>query len=176
MTKKKTAAKTATQTKKKTAAKTATKPPAAFTTRQERTPHMSKQIFGAGVLTIGISEDPTDEFQCQVGAFTVTASSNLQPIPATLCSGPSQAASASSFSCMITYMQDWGEASSLSQLLWDNDAKKVFFKYVPEDATVSSITGACWAVAGDYGGEGAGLWVNSSDMPCTDRPVITSPG
>ncbi len=162
-------------TKKKTAAKKAPKPLAASTPNRESKPHMSKQIFGAGTLTIGTTANPTDEFQCQVGAFTVTASSNLQPVPATLCSGPSQAASASSFSCMITYLQDWGETISLSQLLWDNDAKKIYFKYVPEDNTVSSIEGACWSVAGDYGGEGAGLWVNSSDMPCTDKPVITPP-
>ena len=136
---------------------------------------MAVTIFGAGTLAIGTTASPTDQFECQVGNFVVTASANVIPIPATLCVGPGTAAQPSSYSASITYMQDWGAAAgeSLSQLLFDQDGNELFFEYTPADTAVPACTGSFYSVAGDYGGEGQALWVNSSDLPMPDKPTIT---
>ena len=134
---------------------------------------MATQIFGSGTLAIGTTASPTDQFECQVGNFVVTSSANLIPIPATLCVGPGQASQPSSFSASITYMQDWGSTPSLSETLFTNDGAELFFDFTPADATVPACTGSFWATAGDYGGEGQGLWVSSDDMPLTEKPTIT---
>ena len=134
---------------------------------------MATTIFGSGTLAIGATASPTDMYECAVGNFVVTASPNLIPIPATLCIGPGNASQPSSWSCSITYMQDWGETLSLSQLLFDADGTELFFEFTPNDTTVPSCAGSFSAVAGDYGGEGQGLWTNTSDLPMQDKPTIT---
>ena len=138
---------------------------------------MAKQIFGSGTLAIGTTSNPTDQYECQVKSFTVTSSSNLIPIPATLCQGPTQAAQPSTYSVSLTHMQDYGAAAgeSLSQLLWDNDGALLYFDYTPTDVTASSCAGSFYAVAGDYGGDGQGLWTSTDEMPCPEKPTLTPP-
>lgn len=130
-------------------------------------------IYGKGVLTVGTTSSPTDDVSCQVRAFTITSTAATQPIPATLCAGAGTYAQPSSFSISLEYMQDFGAAASLSELLFDNDGEPIFFNYVPEDTTVPEASGSCFAVAGDYGGEGQGLWVSSDEMPLIGKPVYT---
>jgi hypothetical protein len=135
---------------------------------------MATTIFGAGTLAIGATIAPTDQVECQVGQFTVTSTANLIPIPATLCVGPSQSAQPSSWSVEMVYMQDWGEVVSLSQSLFDADGTILFFDYTPNDAAVPGATGSFYAVSGDYGGVGQGLWVSTDSMPMTEKPAITA--
>jgi hypothetical protein len=133
---------------------------------------MATTIFGAGTLLIGVGT-ATDAVECQVGEFTVTSTANLIPIPPTLCQSASNAASPSTFSLTMQFMQDWGQVVSLSQTLFDADGTELAFIYTPTDVTVPTAEGVFWAVAGDYGGTGQQLWVSTDDMPMVEKPTIT---
>ena len=134
---------------------------------------MSVPQFGKGTIAIGVSASPTDQFECILSEFVVTSSANSITIPGTYCAGPSQAAQGSSYSVNMTYMTDWGETASLSQLLWDNDGDVLYFEFVPEDNTIPQCAGQFYAVAGNFGGEGDNLWTSTGSMPCVDKPTIT---
>jgi hypothetical protein len=130
-------------------------------------------IFGAGTLAIGPTASPTDQFECQAGSFIISSTANLIPIPPTLCAAASNAASPSTFGIDLQFMQDWGATPSLSEVLNDADGSTLFFEYVPNDVTVDTATGEFWAVAGDYGGVGQGLWSSQDTMPMVEKPVFT---
>jgi hypothetical protein len=131
-------------------------------------------IFGKGVLTIGTTAAPTDDVSCQVGSFVVSSNANIVPIPATLCEGPGQYATPSTFSVTVTYQQDFGSTPSLSETLFANDGLPIFLLYIPTDAAVPQVEIEVYGVAGDYGGEGQGLWVSTEDMPALSPPVFTA--
>lgn len=130
-------------------------------------------IYGKGVLTMGTTASPTDDVSCQVRGFTITSTAVTQPIPATLCAGAGVYAQPSTFSLSLEYMQDWGNTASLSELLNDNDGEPIFFNFVPDAVEVPSASGSCFAVAGDFGGEGQGLWVSTDELPLIGTPVYT---
>ena len=134
---------------------------------------MSTQHFGSGVIKMGTTASPTDAFECQISNFVITSSPNSISIPATYCAGQSTKAQPSSFAVSMTYMQDWGETASLSELLFNNDGSLLYFEFEPTDTTAGTWNGTCWAVAGDIGGEGQGLWVSSEELPCDVKPTYT---
>ena len=134
---------------------------------------MAKRIFGSGTIAIGATATPTDQFECQISNFTITASPNSIAIPATYCAGPSSASQPSSFAVELSYAQDWGETNSLSELLFDNDGQTLFYDFKPDDATVGHWDGELYAVSGDIGSEGQALWVTSNSLPCVAKPTHT---
>mgnify|MGYP001818057825 CR=1 FL=1 len=131
--------------------------------------------FGSGTISIGITASPTDQFECQISAFTITPSANIGQVPGTYCAGPSSYAQKSNFAIDMSFMSDWGATPSLSQLLWDNDGGVLFFTFDPSDATIPAASGSFYAVAGTFGGEGDSLWVNTASMPCVEKPTLTPP-
>ena len=131
--------------------------------------------FGSGTISIGITASPTDQFECQISAFTITPSANIGQVPGTYCAGPSSYAQKSNFAVDMSFMSDWGATPSLSQLLWDNDGEVLFFTFDPSDDTIPAASGSFYAVAGTFGGEGDSLWVNTASMPCTEKPTLTPP-
>ena len=136
---------------------------------------MAKTIYGKGTIKFGLTSTPDISVECQVTNFSVDAAANTISVPGTYCAGPTNAAQQSTFSVSLAYLEDWGEASSLSQFLWDNDGTRVFFEHIPDDTTVPSVAGECWAVSGSYGGDGDGLWTTTAALPCVGKPTITPP-
>ncbi len=134
---------------------------------------MSTQHFGSGVIKMGTTASPTDTFECQISNFVIASSPSTITIPATFCVGQSTKAQPSSWSISCTFMQDWGETASLSELLFNNDGSLLYWEFEPTDTTAGSWAGTCWAVAGDVGGEGQGLWTSTEEMPCPEKPVYT---
>jgi len=134
---------------------------------------MSTRHFGSGVIKIGTTASPTDTFECQISNFVISSSAQSVTVPPTYCDGGSTAARPSQFSVQMTYMQDWGETVSLSELLWDEDGNLLYFSFEPTDTTAGTWAGTCYAVAGDVGGEGQGLWVSTDDLPCDVKPTYT---
>ena len=132
------------------------------------------QNFGEGTIALGITDAPSDMFECQISSFIVQASPNSSPIPGTYCVGPSSRATASSFAIAMDYVTDWGNAAgSLSQLLWDNDGEQLYFTFTPADANMPDCAGSFWGVAGPFGGPGNDVWTGSGTMPCPEKPTIT---
>ena len=135
---------------------------------------MATQHFGSGVIKIGTTASPTATFECQVSNFIISSNPQSITIPATYCQGATQKAQPSQFSVNITYMQDWGEADSLSELLYAEDGNLLYFEFDPTDTSAGTWDGTCYAVAGDVGGEGQGLWVSSEELPCPAKPTYTA--
>jgi hypothetical protein len=129
--------------------------------------------FGKGTIKIGTTASPTDQFECQISNFTITPSANSIQIPGTYCQGPSIAAQSSTFSIALSYLSDWGETDSLSQLLWDNDGLPLYFTFEPDAPGLPTADGQCYGVAGTFGGEGDGLWQTTSTLPCVSKPTLT---
>jgi len=129
--------------------------------------------FGSGVIKIGATASPTSAFECQISTFTVTPTANSINVPATYCTGPTIAAQKSTFAVALTYMSDWGQTDSLSELLWDNDGDLLFFEFTPSDNSIPECAGQFYAVAGTFGGDGDSLWTTTSSLPCFEKPVLT---
>ena len=130
-------------------------------------------IFGSGVILIGDAATPTDPFECQISEFTVNASANIGQIPGTYCQGPSQYGQASTYAVQMTFMQDWGETSSLSQLLWDNDGELLYFEFTPDAGGIDCV-GSFYAIGGSFGGGGDQVWTTTASMPCPAQPVVAA--
>ena len=128
-------------------------------------------IFGSGTILIENSAVPTDPFECQITEFVVNASANIGSIPGTYCQGPSQYGQKSTYAVAMTFLQDWGETPSLSQLLWDNDGDELFFIFTPDVSGVD-CTGSFYAIGGSFGGAGDQAWTTTANMPCPAQPVV----
>jgi len=128
--------------------------------------------FGSGTISIGTTASPSDQFECQITSFVVSGAANVGQVPGTYCAGPSSYAQQSNFSVALAFLSDWGETTSLSQLLWDNDGSLLYFDFAP-DAGTTTCTGSFYAVAGAYGGDGDSLWTSTVNMPCPEKPTIT---
>ena len=129
--------------------------------------------FGSGTIAVGITTSPTDQFECQITNFQITASANIGQVPGTYCTGPSSYAQKSNYAVDMAFLSDWGATASLSQLLWDNDGELLTFVFIPTDVLIPQATGEFYAVAPTFGGEGDSLWTSTGSMPCPAKPEIT---
>jgi hypothetical protein len=133
---------------------------------------MATLQFGKGTILLGVTASPDIAVECQVSDFAITPSANSIQVPATYCDGPSTAAQKSTFSIAATYMTDFGQAG-ISDLLWDNDGEVIYFEFTPDDTTIPIAEGQCYAVAGQFGGPGDGLWTATVSLPCVAKPTLT---
>lgn len=129
--------------------------------------------FGSGTIAIGTSASPSDQFECQITTFTVTPSANIGQVPGTYCAGPSSYAQKSNYALDMAFLSDWGETSSLSELLWDNDGELLYFTFTPDVTSIPTCAGQFYAVAGTFGGEGDSLWTTTANMPLVEKPTLT---
>ena len=134
---------------------------------------MATQNFGEGTIAIGTAAAPTTTHECQLSGFAIEASANSTAIAGTYCAGPTTRATASSFAVNMSYLTDWGATDSLSQLLWDNDGKLLYFVFTPTDPEMPDASGQFWAIAGPFGGPGNDVWTGTGTMPCPEKPTIT---
>lgn len=123
----------------------------------------------------GLASAP--DFTCQVTSAAVTAAPNLATVPATFCAGQSQAPGATSWSLVVTWLQDWSAdpAVSMSRYMYENDAELRWFSIEPVDvglADVPGATGQCWIVAGAYLGDAGANLVATATCPLPAKPTI----
>jgi hypothetical protein len=114
------------------------------------------------------------DFTCQVVSAAVNANANLQTVPATFCAPESQAPAATSWSLDMNLLQDWGAiatAGSVSEYLFDNDAKRKWFLIQPYDPSVMGMQGECWLVASSYLGDAGTPLQASISCPLIGKPT-----
>jgi len=120
-------------------------------------------------LTTGVAAE------CQVNAAMLTPAPVYNTIPSTGCAGASQSPGLTGWSLDLTWLQDWGDPSGISQFAYANDGLPVWFELVPnkDDPTVGA-TGQAYAAAGGFGGTfGDGsAGQTTATWPCLEAPTI----
>jgi hypothetical protein len=111
-------------------------------------------------------------YECQVTSAAINATPNLITVPATGCAPETQQPAATSWALALTYLQDWGNAASLSQYLFDNDTMEAEFEIHIASDPVPMATGVVRVVAGSYGGDFSQPLTSTVTMPCQEKPVI----
>lgn len=129
----------------------------------------------SGTLKLGTTAAPTDEFSCQVINWQLNPVANTTERPGTYCSPPLTKNSASSWEVAFNYLQDWGSDMSISEFMFANDARLVFFEFAPDVPTVPVASGSFWCVAGSYGGDAGTSWTYSGTCAVEGVPVFTAP-
>jgi len=133
-------------------------------------------VIDNAILKLGPTATAVD-FSCQVNSAALTPTPNSVDVPATFCVGKSTTAAPSSFALDLTYLQDWGDAASVSQYLYDNDGQQgVDFEMsgIATTGNTVTVTGVCTIVAGDYGGEAGTPLQATVSLPCDGKPTITA--
>jgi hypothetical protein len=124
------------------------------------------------VITFGDVASPVS-VECQVTSAAITSTPNLITVPATGCEGSSQMPAASTYALALTFLQDWGQTDSLSQLLWDGEGDLSEFSIaLATDPLVPVATGSVRLVAGSYGGDFSQPLSSTVTLPCQGKPVI----
>ena len=127
------------------------------------------------VITFGTAG--TDTYECQVTSAAVTSTPNLITVPATGCEGSSQMPAPSTYAVALTFLQDWGQPGSLSQLLWDGEGTETEFSIALASApTIPVATGTVRLVAGQYGGDFSQPLTATVTLPCGAKPDIAPAG
>jgi hypothetical protein len=129
--------------------------------------------FGA-VPTPPAPIDPAalTDYSCQVVEARITATPNTTDVPATFCEPASKINVPSSFDLELQGLQDWGDAASLSQYLFDNDATQAAFALYLDDTTDPEATGIVSLAAGDFGGVAGEVLVMKLTLPILGKPTI----
>lgn len=129
----------------------------------------------SGTLKLGTAAAPTDDYACQVINWALTPVGNSTPVDGTYCRPPGNRSTASSWEVSFNYLQDWGATKSISQFMFDNDGKKVYFEFSPDVPDVPVASGAFYAVAGAYGGDAGTSWAHSGTASLDGLPTFTPP-
>lgn len=128
-------------------------------------------IDGSIVFTVGpTGTEVTIDASCQITTVTLVATSSVTTAPGTLCE-PSEVdvPNPSKFALELTYNQDNTIDDGLSAFLWDNDAKQGTFE-IKTAAGNPSVTGDCYFVAGNYGGEAGKPMTDTKTLPVIGKP------
>lgn len=127
----------------------------------------------SGTILLGVAATPTDDYACQVINFVIESVAVTSERAGTFCAAPATLNSASKWQVSFQYLQDWGATKSISQFLFDNDGKEVFFSFVPDVATVPTATGSFYAQAGSFGGDAGTSWDFSGTCGMNGKPTFT---
>jgi hypothetical protein len=129
--------------------------------------------FGAApVPPAPIDPATLTDYGCQVVEARITATPNTTDVPATFCEPASKINVPSSFDLELQGLQDWGEAASFSQFLFDNDAEQMAFALYIDDTTDPEATGIVSIAAGDFGGVAGEVLVLKLTLPILGKPTI----
>lgn len=112
----------------------------------------------------------TIDGSCQITAVKLTATSSTTTTPGVLCD-PSEVdvPNPSKFALELTYNQDNKDDAGLSAFLWAHDATEGTFTILT-DAGNPHLTGRCYFVAGDYGGEAGKPMTDTKTLPVIGKP------
>jgi len=81
------------------------------------------------------------------------------------------------WTCNLTYAQDWSTTNSLSQYLFANEGKSVVVKFIPKSAatgTVPTFTATVYIVPGTIGGAVDGFATASVTLAVSGKPTLTT--
>lgn len=130
--------------------------------------------FGA-VPTPPAPIDPVSltDYGCQVVEARITATPNTTDVPATFCEAASKINVPSSFDLELQGLQDWGEAASFSEYLFENDATQQAFALYLDGSADPEATGIVSIAAGDFGGVAGEVLVLKLTLPILGKPTIS---
>lgn len=129
--------------------------------------------FGAvPVAPAPIDPAALTDYSCQVVEARVTATPNTTDVPATFCEAASKINVPSSFDLELQGLQDWGDAASFSQYLFDHDAEQAAFALYLDGTSDPAATGIVSIAAGDFGGVAGEVLVMKLTLPILGKPTI----
>lgn len=123
----------------------------------------------------GLTTGTPVDYKCQVNAAEIQANPKLQTVAATFCNPETQVPSATGWQLVLTFLQDWGAANSISSYLFNNDALLKWFLIKPVDVALAAVPGAqgqCWVVAGAYLGAAGVPLSATATMPLAAKPAL----
>jgi hypothetical protein len=132
----------------------------------------------SGTIKLGNAAAPIDEYGCQVINFKLESVAITKERAGTYCAPPATLNSASKWQVSFQYLQDWGAVKSISQFMFDNDGKEVFFEFSPDPVAFPDVpksSGSFMAQAGSYGGDAGTTWDFSGTCGMTAPPTLTAP-
>jgi len=134
-------------------------------------PKLTLALTQADLATGGVHA----ECQAQVASLVPTGvSTTTAP---TGCRPQSQSAGKSTWALNVTYLQDWANATGVSQFSLTNDGRTVWYRLEPDPTVYAGLAfeGQCDMVAGQVGGNiGDGTEVTSTSVwPMKGPPTVT---
>jgi hypothetical protein len=139
---------------------------------------MAKTVIIASpdaVVSFTLAPATSVSFECQVTNAAVSMAANPITVPATGCEGATTRQGAPTYGLHVEWLQDWGNAESLSQFLWDNALEDATFELSVGVDPIPVASGTCQLVPGEYGGDFANPLTATADMSVSGKPTI-APG
>lgn len=134
------------------------------------------------LLTLTLEGETAAEYQCHVTEARVQAEAGDRVDISTLCSdGQFSEVGASSYTLVLTGIQDWADKSDvlgLARYLWDNEGAEATFvlnahgETATASPTTPAMTGTVTLVAGDYGGAINEYAEVAVELPCKAKPTL----
>jgi hypothetical protein len=133
-----------------------------------------------GMLTLAADEAGIltgQSFPCQVTTAAITATPNLQDVPATFCAPATQVPAATGWQLDVKWLQDWtAPGGGLSGYTFTNDTLLQYFELkLDKDATDVVASGWVRLVAGAFGGDAGVPLPAEAVWPIQGKPEITMP-
>ena len=134
----------------------------------------------AGTIDLNLAGvTPLLDFHCQITDIAVEPTQNNTTTPGTYCAAPHDTPGASSWSLVVSFLQDWGNTpESLSEFSFENDGKLIDFEFTSNNPlTVPSMTGQAYITATAFGGPAGASWaVTTQRWALPAKPtVVASP-
>lgn len=119
-------------------------------------------------LTIG-----TDGYEKHVSAVTLTPSVSTATFKGLDTEAVFTQASTASWTCELSYVQDWNTADSLSEYLFNNAGSEVTMTFAPESAGGGSFSADVIIVPGAVGGTVDAYATSTVSLPVQGQPTYT---
>jgi hypothetical protein len=139
---------------------------------------LSNPILKVADTQVGLSSGTA--FECQLTSATITASPNMNTIPATGCAPAAQSPGSTSWALDLAWLQDWSDSGGgLSGFAYTNDTAAKWFSFTLDSVDSPTVVaeGEVYVVAGSFGGvfgDGSAAAATAT-WPCLDKPDITLP-
>jgi len=131
----------------------------------------------SGTIEIALAGvTPLVAYNQQVTNLRIVADPQTNAVPGTY--GPDGAPrdipGQSKWHAEISYLQDWGATTSLSEFAFTNDGELADFSFVPDVVDAPTLTGQVYLISGEYGGAAGEAWqVQTLSWPCNGKPTLT---
>lgn len=114
----------------------------------------------AGTIKLALDGvTPLVEYSCQITMFQIVPSQNTARRAGTYCGAPADTLGLSTWSVNVSWLQDWGAATSLSEFALTNDGELCDFEFTSANPTsCPSMTGTFQISAGAFGGPPGEAW------------------
>ncbi len=124
-----------------------------------------------GHLRLGLTEADVVARDCQLVSGAVTATPNLQTVPATFCAPETQTPAATGWSLVITVLQDWTDPDGVCWFLFDHDTELAVWELALNDDEDAILNGTCRLVAASFGGAAGAPLQSDVTLPVQAKPT-----